>query len=145
MAQLYSNETAGRDNMPYCTRCGTEISEAAQFCPKCGTPITTPTETGAKSVTGAAQESAGNISPKSRIAATLFAWFLGIFGAHRFYVGQTGTAVTMLVLSIVGFATLWLLVGTIILIAVGIWAFVDFIIAVTGNMRDREGRLIQKW
>jgi TM2 domain-containing membrane protein YozV/predicted RNA-binding Zn-ribbon protein involved in translation (DUF1610 family) len=145
MAQLYSNETAGRDNMPYCTRCGTEISEAAQFCPKCGTAITTPTETGAKSGTGAAQESAGDISPKSRVAATLFAWFLGIFGAHRFYVGQTGTAVTMLVLSIVGFATLWFLVGTIILIAVGIWAFVDFIIAVTGNMRDREGRLIQKW
>jgi TM2 domain-containing membrane protein YozV len=131
--------------MPYCMHCGTEIGEGARFCPKCGTPVATPTEIEAKPDTGIAKESAGDISPKSRVAATLFAWFLGIFGAHRFYVGQTGTAVTMLVLSIVGFATLWLLVGTVLLIAVGIWAFVDFIIAVTGNMKDREGRLIKKW
>ena len=131
--------------MPYCTHCGTEIGEAAQFCTKCGAQITTPTETGAKSGARAAEESAGDVSPKSRIAATLLAWFLGIFGAHRFYAGNTGTAVIMLVLSIVGFATLWLFLGTIILIAVGIWAFVDFIIAVTGNMRDSEGKLIRKW
>jgi TM2 domain-containing membrane protein YozV len=131
--------------MPYCTRCGTEISEGAQFCPKCGAPITTPTQIAAKSGTEVAKEPAPDISPKSRVATTLFAWFLGIFGAHRFYVGKTGTAVTMLVLSIAGFATLWLFVGTVILIAVGIWAFVDFIIAVTGNMKDREGKLIQKW
>jgi len=76
----------------------------------------------------------------------LFAWFLGIFGAHRFYIGKTETAVTMLVLGLIGFATLWLFpLGMILLIVVGIWAFVDFIIAVTGNMRDREGKLIQKW
>jgi TM2 domain-containing membrane protein YozV/predicted RNA-binding Zn-ribbon protein involved in translation (DUF1610 family) len=131
--------------MPYCVHCGTEISETAQFCPKCGAPVTARTETGAKSGAEAAKESAGDISPKSRVAATLFAWFLGIFGAHRFYVGKTGTAVAMLVLAIVGFATLWLFVGTIFLIAVGIWAFVDFIFAVTGNMRDRDGKLIQKW
>jgi TM2 domain-containing membrane protein YozV len=145
MAQLYSNETERRDNMPYCTHCGTEVSEGAQFCPKCGAPITTPTDIGVKSGTEAAKELTGDISPKSRIAATLFAWFLGIFGAHRFYVGKTGTAVTMLVLGLIGFATLWLFVGEIFLIAVGIWAFVDFIIAVTGNMRDKEGKLIQKW
>jgi TM2 domain-containing membrane protein YozV len=131
--------------MPYCTHCGTEISEAARFCPKCGAPITAPTEIGAESGTGAAKEPAGDISPRSRLAATLLAWFLGIFGAHRFYAGETETAVVMLVLGIVGFATLWVFVGTVILIAVGIWAFIDFIIAVTGNMRDREGKLIQKW
>ena len=131
--------------MPYCTRCGTEISEGARFCPKCGAPVTTPALIGAKSGTETAKEPAVDMSPKSRVATTLFAWFLGIFGAHRFYVGKTGTAVTMLVLSIVVFATLWLFVGMVILIAMGIWAFVDFIIAVTGNMRDGQGKLIQKW
>ena len=145
MAQLYSNEIGRRDNMPYCSHCGTEISEGTRFCPKCGTPTTTPTEIDQKSGTEAAKELASDISPKSRLATTLLAWFLGIFGAHRFYVGQTATAVTMLILGIVGFATLWFFVGEIFLIAVGIWAFVDFIIAVTGNMRDREGKLIQKW
>ena len=131
--------------MPYCSHCGAEISEGVQFCPKCGTPTAAPAQIAAKSDTGAAKESTADISPKSRVAATLFAWFLGIFGAHRFYVGKTGSAVAMLVLGIIGLATLWLFVGTIFLIAVGIWAFVDFIIAVTGNMRDRDGKLIQKW
>jgi TM2 domain-containing membrane protein YozV len=132
--------------MPYCAHCGAEISEAAQFCPRCGAPVAVAAEIAAQPDTAAAKELPSGISPKSRVAATLFAWFLGIFGAHRFYVGKTGTAVTMLVLGIVGFATLWIfLLGTIFLIAVGIWAFVDFIIAVTGNMRDREGKLIKNW
>ncbi len=25
--------------MPYCRKCGTELSEGVEFCPKCGTPI----------------------------------------------------------------------------------------------------------
>jgi len=35
--------------------------------------------------------------------------------------------------------------GLVLLIAVGIWAFVDFIVAVVGSMRDKDGKLIQKW
>ena len=86
------------------------------------------------------------VSNKSRLTTTLLAWFLGIFGAHRFYIGKTGTAVVMILLGVVGWATVWVFgFGLVLLIAVGIWAFVDFIIAVTGNMRDTEGRLIQKW
>ena len=45
------------------------------------------------------------ISSKSRLATTLLAFFLGSFGAHRFYLGKIGTAVTMLVLTIIGYAT----------------------------------------
>ena len=33
------------------------------------------------------------ISRKSRLVAFLLAFFLGMFGAHRFYVGKTGTAI----------------------------------------------------
>ena len=131
--------------MPYCAHCGAEISEGVQFCPKCGTPVATSVGIAAKPDAGAAQELAGDISPKSRVAATLFAWFLGGFGAHRFYVGKTGTAVVMLVLTLVGLATVWFMVGIPFLVAVGIWAFVDFIMAVTGNMTDGEGKLIKKW
>jgi TM2 domain-containing membrane protein YozV len=131
--------------MPYCGHCGAEISEGSQFCPKCEAPTTTAVAIGTIPGTEAAKGLAADISPKSRITATLLAWFLGIFGAHRFYAGKTGTAVAMLVLGIVGVATVWFFVGTIFLIAVGIWAFVDFIIAVTGNMGDREGKIIRKW
>ena len=90
--------------------------------------------------------SAVGISPKSRLATTLLAWFLGHFGAHRFYIGKTGTAVVMLILGIVGWATIWIFgLGLVFLMPVWIWALIDFIIAVTGNMRDKDGLLIEKW
>jgi len=119
------------------------------FCPGCGVPTTPLTEICVKCGARVAKELAGDISPKSRLATTLLAWFLGIFGAHRFYIGKTGTAIGMLLLGIAGLATSlffwWLFVGYIFFIAVGIWAFVDFILAIIGSMRDKEGKLIQKW
>jgi TM2 domain-containing membrane protein YozV len=107
-----------------------------------------------------AKELAGDISPKSRRATTLLAFFLGVFGAHRFYIGKTGTAIVMLLLSIAGLGILGLgsagwapgFLGLVVFVyvfsifaAVGIWAFVDFIFAVTGRMKDKEGRLIKRW
>jgi len=87
-----------------------------------------------------------DISPKSRLAATLLAFFLGDFGAHRFYVGKNGTAVVMLLLGVIGWATIWILgIGLIFLIPVWIWSTVDFIFAVAGRMRDSQGNLIQEW
>ncbi len=69
------------------------------------------------------------ISPKSRLAVTLLSYFLGVFGAHRFYLGKTGEAFLML-FTLGGF---------------GIWATVDFVFAVAGIMRDKDGRLIKEW
>ena len=107
-----------------------------------------------------AKELAKDISPKSRRATTLLAFFLGVFGAHRFYIGRTGTAIVMLLLSLAGLGMLGLhsagwapgFLGLVVFVypfpifaAVGIWAFVDFIFAVTGRMKDEEGRLIRKW
>lgn len=87
-----------------------------------------------------------DISPKSRLATALLAWFLGQFGAHRFYLGKIGTAVTMLVLSILGYVTIWIFpVNLIFLVPVGIWAFVDFILAVAGAAKDSEGRPVKNW
>jgi len=95
---------------------------------------------------------AGDISPKSRRANALLALFLGALGVHRFYIGRTRTAAVMFLLTITGwgesifhltnqgfFVAVWFIM------AAGIWAFIDFIAAVTGNMTDKEGRLIQKW
>ena len=69
------------------------------------------------------------VSPKSRLATTLLAWFLGEFGAHRFYLGKIGTAILMLIT----------------LGGLGIWALIDFIFAVAGIMKDKEGRPIKNW
>jgi hypothetical protein len=69
------------------------------------------------------------ISPKSRLAVFLLAWFLGIFGVHRFYIGKVGS----------GLAMLFTLGG------LGIWAFIDFIAAAAGSLRDSDNLPIKKW
>jgi len=74
-----------------------------------------------------------NISNKSLTTTILLALFLGIWGAHRFYAGKTGSAIAMLLLSLS-------MVG---LMITSIWAFVDMIIIIMGNFKDKEGMLIK--
>jgi hypothetical protein len=68
-------------------------------------------------------------SEKSRGIATALASLLGVFGAHRFYVGKTGTGVLMLC-SVGG---------------LGIWYLYDLIMVVGGGFRDADGRLVSRW
>jgi len=68
-------------------------------------------------------------SPRSRLAAALLCWFLGIFGAHRFYVGKIGTAIAMI----------FTLGG------LGVWALIDFIVILVGSFRDKEERVLSNW
>ncbi|MDA3022180.1 MAG: TM2 domain-containing protein [Actinomycetota bacterium] len=74
-------------------------------------------------------ESGNPISPKSRLVAAILAWFLGIFGIHRFYVGKVGTGVLMIVT----------------LGGVGIWVLIDLIMILVGSFRDKEERLLINW
>ena len=75
------------------------------------------------------------ISNKLRLPAFLFAFFLGAFGAHRFYAGKTGTAIVMLILSLT-------IVG---LLATSIWVLIDWIMILAGTFRDGDGLKIIKW
>ena len=86
------------------------------------------------------------ISPKSRLAVVLLAWFLGTFGVHRFYLGKTRTGLAILVLGFVGWATTWILgFGFLFLAAAGIWVAIDFIMALLGTMKDKDGKPIKRW
>jgi TM2 domain-containing membrane protein YozV len=71
---------------------------------------------------------------KSMLVAYLLLIFLGGFGAHRFYLGRTGSALAMLALLILGFLTIALVVGAFLLGALGIWVIVDLFPA-TGSCR----------
>lgn len=68
-------------------------------------------------------------SPRSRLAAALLCWFLGIFGVHRFYVGKVGTGIAM-------FFTLG---------GLGVWALIDFIVILVGSFKDKEERVLANW
>ncbi len=121
----------------FCHACGAETNPLAEICIKCGVRL-------------AKAGVAADVSSKSRLATTLLcilpAWFFSVFGIHRFYLGKTGTAVGMLLLTILGWITIWIWgLGFIFFVAGGIWSFIDFLIVVTGNMKDLEGKPIKNW
>lgn len=83
--------------------------------------------------------------PKSRVAAALLAFFLGTLGIHNFYLGYTGRGIAQLILTIVGWMTVWLIIGGIVIIAVGIWVLVEFFMILIGSgsyARSADGVLL---
>ncbi len=68
-------------------------------------------------------------SPRSRTTALLLAIFLGMFGAHRFYVGKTGTGVLM----------------ALTLGGLGLWWLYDIIMIASQAFRDGDGRVVANW
>ncbi len=78
---------------------------------------------------------------KSPAIAYLLWFFLGMFGAHRFYSGQTGTAVAQLLLSVFGILLLFAFgLGLILLIPVWIWIIVDLFL-IPGLIRSQNSLL----
>jgi TM2 domain-containing membrane protein YozV len=75
------------------------------------------------------QTAASEVSPKLILPAFLLCFFLGVLGAHRFYVGKAGTGVLQ-ILTLGG---------------LGVWALVDWIMIMTGDFRDSEGRALKQW
>ncbi len=82
------------------------------------------------------------VSDKSKIVVALLAFFLGTLGVHRFYTGKIGTGIAMAVLTIIGWITMYFVVGYFLVAGVGIWALVDFVMALMGKFTDKYGRPI---
>jgi hypothetical protein len=68
-------------------------------------------------------------SDKSRGIAFILALVLGVFGAHRFYVGKIGTGILMICT-----------VG-----GLGVWYLYDVIMVASGNFRDADNRRVVRW
>ena len=75
---------------------------------------------------------------KSTGASYLLWFFLGWFGAHRFYLGQTGTAVAQLLLGLLGWIPLF--IGWAIL---SIWWIIDAFL-IPGIIEREDMATIQK-
>jgi len=70
----------------YCSECGAIIKAKAEICPRCGVRQTSPFG------------NLGSMAPngKNKLAAALFAFFLGGFGIHKFYLKQVGLGIAYL-------------------------------------------------
>ncbi|MBO4582788.1 MAG: NINE protein [Alphaproteobacteria bacterium] len=120
--------------MIYCRDCGYKHSDRAKACPKCGRVVFD--------------------ADKSVVIYLILLWLFGVFGAHRFYAGKTGTGLAILIMFLFGlfsfpilaaFASAGADVGVMLFMGLGliaffaacIWVFVDFIAALC-NIRHPE-------
>lgn len=85
------------------------------------------------------------LSPHSRWAAAFLQLFLGPIGAGRFYIGDQRTGflsmailVFCILMSVLQPPFFWLL-----WIVFGLWCVADFILMLSGNMRDADGRKLR--
>ncbi len=70
-----------------------------------------------------------NVSPKSRGITLALNVCIGVFGAHRFYVGKTMTG----------------LLQAVTLGGMGLWWLYDLILITAGGFRDADGRRVLSW
>lgn len=102
----------------FCTNCGKEVHENQDVCLNCGVIIR--------------KNIANNPGAKSKIAAGLLGIFLGIFGVHNFYLGNTGKAVAQLLITVLSCFTLS--------IASAIWGLIEGIMILSGSITtDAQG------
>ena len=55
-------------------------------------------------------------------------FFIGVIGAHRFYVGKIGTGLLM-VFTLGG---------------LGIWTFIDLILIIVGKFKNKDGEVLSR-
>lgn len=91
--------------MIYCRECGYRHSDKAKQCPKCGYKDFD--------------------LEKSVLIYLLLNWFLGVFGAHRFYAGKIYSGIAMFLLTCTVYG----------IIITSVWSLIDFIIGIC-NIND---------
>jgi TM2 domain-containing membrane protein YozV len=105
---------AGGAGTKFCFACGASIDARAEICPRCG--VRQPYQAGMPGGRGLTVGDATTRTGKSKLVASLLAIFLGSFGIHKFYLGDTTMGVTYLIFfwtaipGIIGFieGILWL-------------------------------------
>jgi hypothetical protein len=88
-----------------------------------GSKLSLKEKIGLKIATKQMQKSAAEGGGKSQLVALLLALFVGVLGIHRFYLGYTGIGIVQL-----------LTFG-----GLGIWALIDLILIITGDLKPKTG------
>jgi TM2 domain-containing membrane protein YozV len=133
-------EKYANDKAVICVKCGVKRDKGNNYCPECGQAVNSKSDVCLNcgiSLKKIRTNNSISVSSKSKIAAALFAFFLGTIGIHRFYLGYTGLGIIFIVLFVLGFLT----IGITWIIA-GIWAFIEFILILCNVIKDSDGNLL---
>lgn len=119
-----------------CPSCQRNAVVSARYCDNCGHQFRTQFQPPPNQTQFMYGSPTAPVNDNSwLVVAILLGVFLGVFGAHRFYLGHTSSAIAMLVLTIFGIVTACFIVGYLIVLAVATWALVDVILIATGSLR----------
>lgn len=110
--QQYATEEA-----VMCVRCGVQKGTGNNFCPQCGQA--TPPNSVVCLNCGVSLQGYGMQEQKSKIAAGLLGIFLGGWGIHNFYLGNTTRGIIQIIVTICtcGMGALWGLIEGIMILA----------------------------
>lgn len=73
------------------------------------------------------------VDQKNKVAAALLAFFLGGFGIHGFYLGNTAMGITLLVIYLISIPLMFLLIGFLGIFAVSIICLIQAILYITAS------------
>lgn len=79
---------------------------------------------------------------KSHIVGLILGFFLGIFGADRFYKGDIKLGLLKLLTWIIGVITIWIFIGSFILFILWIWCIVDYFLVWKGIKKDNLKKIL---
>lgn len=124
-----------------CPECNCKISDKELSCSKCGRPLSMcnafndlpPLSAGNYAFNEGIYTQDMTANSKSRRVALLLCIFLGYFGAHRFYVGKTKSAIIVLIMSV-----------SVVIPNIILWV-VDLIGILQGTFTDGQGVPITEW
>ena len=106
----------------FCSSCGTELEDNENFCHSCGanqnSETTNNTNPQAETNTVNTAQPA-NPQAKSKVVAGLLGIFLGGWGIHNFYLGNTNRGIVQIIVSLVtcGIGSLWGFIEGIMILA----------------------------
>lgn len=117
----------------YCKNCGTALEDGAMFCTNCGAPVNDGqqnfnSQQGETYYQQPVDENSWVPAGKDKLTAILLSFFLGGFGIHNFYLGETKKGVLRLL-------TCWFGLG-------GLLALIDFIKMLVGSYKVDPDALI---
>ena len=115
----------------FCVNCGFQLDDNSEFCPSCGTNQNSgvsPQQQTTTTTNNNNNNSFNNPQAKSKLVAGLLGLFLGAWGIHNFYLGNTNRGIVQIIVSVVTCG-----IG-------GIWGFVEGIMILAGSINcDSDG------